>query len=166
MAKTKQKAPSTDTPLTTPTNTPERPVNDNSFAVLQIESDKDEEKSIETIDAEEHQHELESDHSNEQDNVESITAREPSPKRQQPNAFATTPEELKQTSGTGPIAEILPTDLERMKESIPIFTSNLAETAGELFPESEDTQKSEQVEQLANSTGFGPKGDSARYKLW
>jgi hypothetical protein len=37
-------------------------------------------------------------------------------------------------SSIGPIAEIPPTDLERIKESIPIFASTLADSVGELFP--------------------------------
>jgi hypothetical protein len=47
-----------------------------------------------------------------------------------------TPEELKRSNNpTGPIAEILPTDLERLKESVPIFASQLTTTVGQLFPE-------------------------------
>jgi hypothetical protein len=139
MAKTKKKDSPIGTPITTPTTTPERPSIDNHFAVLQTESDNEEEKSVRTTDADaESQVEIESVQSNGQENHESTIPRSPNQAPETPNVFPATPEE---TSGKRPIAEILPTDLERMKESIPIFASNLSATVGELFPASEEKPK-------------------------
>jgi hypothetical protein len=145
MVKTKKKDSPTGTPITTPTTTPERPTIDNHFAALQTESDIKEEKSVGTIDAEESQFKIKNDHSNGQDNHESNTIRAHNQTPEKPHVLHTTPEEIKQNPDKGPIAEILPTDLERMKESIPIFASNLTDSVGELFPASEEKQKPAQT---------------------
>jgi hypothetical protein len=134
MPKLKKRDSPIGTPITTPINTPDRtPPAANSFSALQTDSDAEEEKSIETINAEEPQIELESE------NEEQPSTESPAEEIQPPQQTAelmSTPDDLKlSTSSTGPIAEILPTDLERLKESVPIFASDLAKSAGKLFPD-------------------------------
>jgi hypothetical protein len=129
------------TPINTPINTPERSTSvANSFSALQADSDA-EDKSVDTINAEEPQIEIES----ETDDVP-ITVNPPEefqPSSRQSFNPASTPEEMKDSDkSTGPIAAIPPTDLERLRESVPIFASTLAKSAGKLF-EDLDPQTSE-----------------------
>jgi hypothetical protein len=112
MAKSKQKDSPVRTPIQTPLNTPDRPLADNSFLPLQSDSEKEEEQSVATITANKPPADID-------DSVDQAPAATPGIK----------------TSSSRPIAEILPTDLERLKESIPIFASDLANTAGKLFDE-------------------------------
>jgi hypothetical protein len=112
MAKSKKKDSPVGTPIQTPLNTPNRPLADNSFLPLQSDSEEEEEQSVVTITADEPP-----------DDIDDSANQAP----------AATPD-IK-TSSSRPIAEILPTDLERLKESIPIFASDLANTAGKLFDE-------------------------------
>jgi hypothetical protein len=133
MDKEKEKESQVETPINTPINTPERLPITNSFSALQSESEGEEEKSIDTINAEEEQLEIESKNS---EDHESSMERQPSTPPTTSITFTNTPEELKQSSAAaGPIAEILPTDLERLKESVPILASQLTKTAGKLFPD-------------------------------
>jgi hypothetical protein len=129
-AKAKKKESPVGTPITTPINSPERSPIVNSFSALQTDSDAEEEKSTDTINAEEVPVELKSDISDEHEHVsEALVA------SLTKSNTSDTPEELKRSNPTGPIAEILPTDLERLKESVPIFALQLATVAGQLFPE-------------------------------
>jgi hypothetical protein len=134
MPKPKKKDSPVGTPITTPTNSPERPPIDNSFAPLQSESEGEEEKTMDTINADEPHLEIESEeHSDYTDAAEDAQATIPRtpPVQTKP---AATPEALREKS-SGHIASILPTDLERLKESIPLFASDLAKSAGKLFPD-------------------------------
>jgi hypothetical protein len=125
MPKSKKKESPVGTPIHTPINTPERAtLVANSFSALQADSDA-EDKSVDTINAEEPQIEIESktdDHP--------ITVKPPEefqPASRQRFNPAATPEEMKDSDiSTGPIAAILPTDLERLRESVPILVSTLA----------------------------------------
>jgi hypothetical protein len=114
MVKSKKKDSPVGTPIQTPLNTPDRPQADNSFLPLQSESEEEEERSVATITADDPPADID-------DSVD--------------QAPVASPEECKNASGSGPIAEILPTDLERLKESIPIFASDLSITASKLFEE-------------------------------
>jgi hypothetical protein len=46
---------------------------------------------------------------------------------------------------TGPIAAILPMDLERLRESVPILASTLAKSAGKLFEDPEEQSLTSEV---------------------
>jgi hypothetical protein len=137
MPKPKKKDSPVGTPITTPTNSPERPPIDNSFAPLQSESEGEEEKSIDTINAEEAQLEIKSVQSEYTDAAEDTQAAIPRthPAQTKP---AETPDALLERP-SGHIADIPPTNLERLKESIPLFASDLAKSAGKLF--SDDDQE-------------------------
>jgi hypothetical protein len=133
MAKEKEKESPVETPINTPINTPERPPITNSFSALQSKSDGEEEKSIDTINAEEDQLEIKSKTS---EDHEMSMERQPSTPPTTSITFTNTPDELKQSSAAAdPIAEILPTDLERLKESVLILALQLTKTVGKLFPD-------------------------------
>jgi hypothetical protein len=131
MPKPKKKDSPVGTPITTPTNSPDRPPIDNSFAPLQSESDGEEEKSIDTINAEDAQLEVESVQSEYTDAAEETQATSPRT-HSGPTKPAATPDALIERP-SGYIADIPPTNLERLKESIPLFASDLAKSAGKLF---------------------------------
>jgi hypothetical protein len=136
MPKPKKKDSPVGTPITTPTNSPERSSLDNSFAPLQSESDGEEEKSIDTINAEETHLEIESEHSDYTDAAEDAQAPRTPPAQTKPVATPDVPSERP----TSHIANIPPTDLERLKESIPLFASDLAKSAGKLFTDDQESQ--------------------------
>jgi hypothetical protein len=91
MVKSKKKDSPVGTPIQTPLNTPDQPQADNSFLPLQSESEEEEEQSVATITADDPPADI-------NDLVD--------------QAPVASPEECKNASGFGPIAEILPTDLE------------------------------------------------------
>lgn len=96
--KTKKKDSPVATPIQTPVQTPDRPIVNNSFAALQSESEGEENKSVDTITADDSQVEIDSAQSDDPVN---------------PPAQITTPEEIKRNpTSIGPIAAILPTDLD------------------------------------------------------
>jgi hypothetical protein len=144
MSKQKKQESPTGSPIQTPIHTPDRPTTGNSFDVLQPDSDAEDEKSVETISADENieLESINSDHSTNQTHPSNETA--------QPNEDVTvpaleTPDDVKQRpSKNGPIAQILPTDNERLGTSIPLFASQLATTAGKLFPEKESQSQAPQ----------------------
>jgi hypothetical protein len=128
MGKQKKKDSPVETPLQTPVQTPDRPIGGNSFAALQNDSDAEEEKSIATITSEDPQIEIESDRSE---------ASRPAVLDSEPRSptVTSTPDDAKQRlTSTGPIGQILPTNAERLRESVPIYASQLRNTIGELFP--------------------------------
>jgi hypothetical protein len=131
MVKLKKKDSPLGTPIQTPTQTPERPTVGNSFEALQNESEEDEGKSVDTITADDPQVEIESEQTEELDHTELVPTQNTSDKEIPP-----TPVEIKlRPTSIGPIAQILPTDEERLGTSIPLFASKLANTVGKLFPE-------------------------------
>jgi hypothetical protein len=136
MPKPKKKDFPVGTPITTPINTPDRASPpSNSFLALQTESDAEEDKSVTNINAEDSQIEFESE-TEEQPTQESPPAEATPAQIKQNIQPMPTPDDLKvSTSSSGPIAEILPTDLERLKESIPIFASKFGKSVSELFPD-------------------------------
>jgi hypothetical protein len=113
MPKSKKKDSPVGTPITTPINTPDRvPPAANSFSALQTDSDAEEDKSVTTINVEDSQIEIES--KNEEHPMQESPPAETTPAQIKPNIQPMpTPDDLKHsTSSSGPIAEILPTDLE------------------------------------------------------
>jgi hypothetical protein len=132
MAKSKKKDSPVGTPIQTPLNTPDRPPADNSFLPLQSESEEEEEQSVITITADDPPADID-------DSVDQAPAATPDIKK----------------SSSRPIAEILPTDMERLKESIPIFASDLANTAGKLFDELKPNEST--PPKSPKNTASGPK---------
>jgi hypothetical protein len=142
MVKSKKKDDSPyGTPIQTPTHTPKRPTVGNSFEALQNESEGEDGNSVNTI-TDDPQIEVESEHS-----VEAETAIVIKPHSSEPKESVKTPDEIKQRpTSSGPIAQIPPTDEERLGTSIPLFASKLANTAGKLFPdEYHPTQKQQSL---------------------
>lgn len=137
MPKPKKKDTPFGTPINTPINTPDRASSAaNSFSALQVDSDAEEDKSVDTINAEEPQIAIESD-SEGQAQPMGHPVKDTQTMAIRSNNPVLTPEAIKQSkTGTSPIAEILPTDLECLKESIPIFGSDLAKSTGKLFSDS------------------------------
>jgi hypothetical protein len=95
--KSKKKDSPVGTPIQTPTNSPKRPTVDNSFSVLQSNSEVEEEKSVDTIIAD-----------NPDVEIDSIQSEELNPTSgNQANSPTETPEELKrQSTSSSPIAEV------------------------------------------------------------
>jgi hypothetical protein len=96
---------------------------------------------MDTINAEEAHLEIESiqsEHTEAADDTQAAIIPRTPPAQTKP---AETPEALLERPG-GPIADILPTDLERLKESIPLFASDLAKSAGKLFSDDQEGSKS------------------------
>jgi hypothetical protein len=134
MVKPKRKDSPPGTPLQTPIQTPERRTQGNSFEPLQNDSDG-EEASQTTINADDRQVEIKSEQSDSEPASSSISVNQPSLTEEVP-APIPTPDDVKQRStSSGPIAEILPTNAERLHTSVPIFASEFDNTMGELFPE-------------------------------
>jgi hypothetical protein len=140
----KQQDSPAPTPIQTPINTPERterrPPADNSFLALQSDSE-DEDRTVNTIAANDPQIEIERvqrDTSTTQTEV-SIAAETANRKQTPVINPVPTPDDLKRETRLGPLPDIPPTDLERMKESIPIFASDLVTTVGQLFPKPNPT---------------------------
>jgi hypothetical protein len=157
MAKAKKKESPVGTPINTPINTPERPPSVNSFSALQSDSDAEEEKSINTINADDSPVEVESNISQENEIATDVAATTLTPRYSNPSE---TPEVIKRSSNpTGPIAEIPPTDLERLKESVPLFASQLAQTVGQLFPE-----ELHQTSQVTTPSASIPEGCQIKLK--
>jgi hypothetical protein len=105
MVKKKKQESPIGTPIQTPTQTPERPAIGNSFEVLRPESDAEDQKSVDTITADDPKVEIESDNSaNSGDQVNSSstgTERGNDATLQ----LAETPNDFKQSpTGSGPIA--------------------------------------------------------------
>jgi hypothetical protein len=135
MAKLKKKESPLGTPIQTPIQTPERSTVGNSFAALQNESEGEEGRSVDTITVDDPQVEIESEQSDKEEQTELEASESPSGQN-----TSSTPDDVKQQlTSTGPIAQILPTDEERLGTSIPPFASKLANTVGKLFPEQQAT---------------------------
>jgi hypothetical protein len=148
----KQKKPEspTGTPIQTPIQTPDRPTTGNSFDALQPDSDAEDEKSVETITADDPNVEIESTNSENSTNQTDLLNETVLPKDDVVVPAAETPEDLKRRpTSNGPIAQILPTDNERLGTSIPLFASQLATTAGKLFPDQESQSKALQQSNIA-----------------
>jgi hypothetical protein len=152
MAKLKKKDSPPGTPLQTPIQTPERRIQGNSFEPLQNDSDG-EETSQATINADDRQVEIESEQSDPEPAPTSIPDNPPSPTEKEP-APISTPDDLKQRpTSSGPIAEILPTNAERLRTSVPIFASEFANTMGKLFPEISNPSNLKLQSQIGKTAG-------------
>jgi hypothetical protein len=137
MVKKKKQESPIGTPIHTPIQTPERQGTGNSFEVLRPDSDAEDQKSVDTITADDPNVEIESVISTNSTDQTKLSPTETAhgnndgslPRFETPDDFKQLP------TGSGPIARILPTDNERLGTSIPLFASQLVNTATELFPE-------------------------------
>jgi hypothetical protein len=127
MPKQKKQESPTGTPIQTPIQTPDRPTTGNSFDALQPDSDAEDEKSVETVTADDPNVEIKSINSEISMNQTSSLKEIAQSNDDVTVPAAETPDDLKQRSTrNGPIAQILPTDNERLGTSIPLFASQLA----------------------------------------
>jgi hypothetical protein len=154
MAKPKKKESLPGTPLQTPIQTPEHRTHGNSFELLQNDSD-DEDASPATINSNDPQVEIESIPSDSETAPAQSTSNPDSPASTEPDPIST-PDAIKQRpTSNGPIAEIPPTNKERLGTSIPLFASQLAKTAGKLFPEANQVN-SKQESSMSPATNLKP----------